>query len=99
MLTDTVIKIIKAKKSELIDTPHIFEALVRRNSMLIAEIQNLIFTIILAESSIINPTFLDHNDLEAVLSEHPTEILIISLLETSSIKVLQSESIVHITIN
>jgi len=38
-LTDTINQIIKAKKNDFVDTPHLYEALLARNRMLIAEIQ------------------------------------------------------------
>ena len=66
--------------------------------MLINEIQNLMLTITLAKANIINPTIFDHDDLKSVLIEHPTEIPIVSLMEASSIKILQSENIVHVII-
>lgn len=97
-LTSTVNEIIKAKKANLVDTPHLYEALLARNRMLTTEIQNLILTITLARSGIVNPTIFDHNDLKSILNEHPPEVPIVNLMEASSIKVLQSENIVHVLI-
>jgi len=57
---------IKARKNDLIDTPHLFEALLARNRMLSTEIKNLILTITLAKSNIVNPTILDHADLKSL---------------------------------
>lgn len=65
-LTDTINNIIKARKNDLIDTPHLFEALLARNRMLSTEIKNLILTITLAKSNIVNPTILDHADLKSL---------------------------------
>lgn len=62
---------------------------------MITEIRNLVLTITLAKSSIIKPAIPDDN----VLSEQPTVPPIASLLKASSVKVLQTESIVHIKIN
>jgi len=63
-LTDTINKIINARKNDLVDTPHLFEAQLASNRMLFTEIQNLILTITLAKSNIVNPTILDDADLK-----------------------------------
>lgn len=97
-LTDAVNEIIKAKKNDVVDTPHLYETLLARNRILINQISNLILTITLAKANIINPTIFEHNDLKAILNEHPLEIPIVSLTEASKIKVLQSENIIHILI-
>ena len=94
-LTDTINKIIKARKSDLVDAPHLYEALLARNRMLTTEIQNLILTITLAKSNIVNPTILDHADLKSLVEQ---DTPIVSLLEASRIRVLQSDDIVHVLI-
>jgi len=65
-LTDTINNIIKARKNDLVDTPHLSEALLARNRMLSTEIQHLILTITLSKSNIVNPTILDHADLKSL---------------------------------
>jgi len=65
-LTDTINKIINARKNDLVDTPHLFEA---RNKMLFTEIKNLILTITLAKSNIVSPTILDHADLKSLVEQ------------------------------
>lgn len=97
-LTDTVNKIIQAKKGELVDTPHLFETLMTRNRMLITEIQNLILTITLAKSNIINPTIFDTNDLKSIFDNQLTEVPVVNLMEVSKIKILQSEDEIHMLI-
>ncbi|KPU81751.1 uncharacterized protein Dana_GF27280, partial [Drosophila ananassae] len=97
-LTDAVNEIIKAKKNNLVDTPHLYEVLLARNRMLITEIQNLMLTVTLAKSNIINPAIFNHEDLKSVLVDHPTEVPVISLIEASNIKVLQSDNIIHVLI-
>jgi len=77
-LTDTINQIIKAKKNDFVDTPHLYEALLARNRMLIAEIQNLIFTVTLAKSNIINPTIFNHDDLKSLV-EQALDIPVVSL--------------------
>jgi len=98
LLTDTVNKILKEKKGDLVDTAHLYETLLARNRMLITEIQNLMLTITLAKSNIINPTIFDHNDLKSVFTEQLTDLPIVSLMEVSNIKIFQSDSIIHILI-
>lgn len=66
-LTDTVNRIIKARNNDLVDTPHLYEALLARNRMLATEIQNLILTITLAKANIVNPTILNHADLSSLI--------------------------------
>lgn len=88
-LTDAVNEILKAKKNNLVDPPHLYETLLARNIILINQISNLILTITLAKANIIYPT---------ILNEHPIEVSIVSLSEASKIKVLQSENVVHILI-
>lgn len=66
-LTDTVNKILAAKQQDAVDTPHLYETLLARNRMLISEIENLMLTITLAKSKIINPSILNHNDLKIIL--------------------------------
>lgn len=51
----------------------------------------------LAKSNIINTTILDHSDLRSLL-EQPTDTQIISSVEASKIKVLQSANIIYILI-
>lgn len=70
-LTFTVNEIIKARKADFVDSSHLYEALLARNRMITTEIQNLILTITLAKSGIVNPTIFNHNDLESLLHEHP----------------------------
>lgn len=94
-LTDTINKIISSRKGDLVDTPHLFETLLARNRILNTEIQNLILTITLAKANIVNPTILDHADLKSLIEQ---DTPIVSLLEASKIKVLQSENIIHILI-
>jgi len=94
-LTDTVNRIIKARNNDLVDTPHLYEALLARNRMLATEIQNLILTITLAKANIVNPTILNHADLSSLIEQNTP---IVSLLEASKIRVLQSDSIIHILI-
>nr|ABQ84941.1 env [Drosophila melanogaster] len=94
-LTDTINKVINARKGDLVDTPHLYEALLARNRMLSTEIQNLILTITLAKSNIINPTILDHADLKPLVEQ---DTPIVSLIEASKIRVLQSENSIHILI-
>jgi len=91
-LTDTINNIIKARKNDLVDTPHLFKALLVRNRMLSTEIQNLILTITLAKYY---STILDHADLKSLIEQ---DIPIVSLIEVSKIRVLQSENIIHILI-
>nr|AAA28601.1 ORF3 [Drosophila virilis] len=94
-LTDTINKIISSRKGDLVDTPHLFETLLARNRILNSEIQNLVLTITLAKASIVNPTILDHTDLKSLIEQ---DTPIVSLIEASKIKVLQSENIIHILI-
>jgi len=94
-LTDTINKIINPRKNDLVDTPHLFEALLARNRMLFTEIQNLILTITLAKPKIVNPTILDHADLKSLVEQ---DTPIVSLLKASKIRVLQSANIIHILI-
>lgn len=94
-LTDTVNQIIKAQKNKLTDTPYLYETLLARNRMLTIEIQNLILTITLAKSGIVNPTILNHADLNSLVKQ---DTPIVSLIEASKIRVLQSDDIIHILI-
>jgi len=55
-------------------------------------------TVTLAKANIINPAIFNQNDLKSVFVDHPTEVPIISLLEASNIRVLQSDSIIHVLI-
>ncbi|KQS71057.1 uncharacterized protein Dere_GG27277, partial [Drosophila erecta] len=56
-LTDTINKIIKARSNDLVDTPHLYEALLARNRMLTTEVQNLILTVT------------DHADLKSLIEQ------------------------------
>lgn len=67
--TETVNEIIKAKKNELIDTPHLYEILLGRNIILTNQISNLILPITLSKADIINPIIFDHDDLRFILNE------------------------------
>jgi len=97
-LTETVNKIIKAERNNIVDTSHLYEVLYARNRILITEIQNVMLTVTLAKANIINPAVFNQNDLKSVFVDHPTEVPIISLLEASNIRVLQSDSIIHVLI-
>jgi len=66
-----------------------------RNRMLTIEIQNLILTITLAKFGIVNPTILNHADLNSLVKQ---DTPIVSLIEASKIRVLQSDDIIHILI-
>lgn len=94
-LTDTINKVINARKNDVVDTPHLYEALLARNRMLFTEIQNLILTITLAKSNIVNLTILDHGDLKSFVEQ---DTPIVSLIEPCKIRVLQSAHIIHILI-
>lgn len=63
--------------------------------MLFTEIQNLILTITLAKSNIVNLTILDHGDLKSFVEQ---DTPIVSLIEPCRIRVLQSAHIIHILI-
>jgi len=97
-LTEAVNKIIKAKQNNIVDTSHLYEVLLARNRILITEIQNVMLTVTLAKANIINPAIFNQNDLKSVFVDHPTEVPIISLLEASNIRVLKSDSIIHVLI-
>lgn len=97
-LTDTVNKLIKEKRNEFVDSPHLYETLLARNRMLITEIQNIMLTITLAKSNVINPTIFDHDDLKSIFTEQLTEVPIVSLMGVSNIKIFQSNSIIHILV-
>lgn len=79
----------------MVDTPHLYDALLARNRMLFTKIQNLILTITLAKSNIVNPTILDHADLKSLVEQ---DTPIVSLIEAYRIRVLQSANIVQILI-
>lgn len=98
-LTETVNKLLKERKGDVTDTPHLYESLLARNRILISEIQNLMLSITLARSNIINPSIFDHDDLKSILSEHPTEVPIVNLMEVSNIKIFPSDNIVRILID
>jgi len=97
-LTDSVNKIIKAKQNNIVDTSHLYDVLLARSRILITEIQNVMLTVKLAKANIIKPAIVNHDDLKSVLVDHPTQVPIISLLEASNIKVLQSDNIIHVLI-
>lgn len=67
--------------------------------MLISEIHNLMLSITLAKSNIIDPSIFDHDDLKSILIEHPTEVPVVNLMEVSNIKIFQSDNIVRILID
>lgn len=98
LLTDAVNKLIKEKKGEFVDSPHLYETLLARNRMLTTEIQNLMLTITLAKSNIINPAILDHEDLKSIFTEQLAEVPIVSLMAVSNIKIFQSNRVIHIII-
>jgi len=81
-----------------VDSPHLYETLLARNRMLITEIQNIMLTITLAKSNVINPTIFDHDDLKSIFTEQLTEVPIVSLMGVSNIKIFQSNSIIHILV-
>jgi len=87
-LTETVNKIIKAERNNIVDTSHLYEVLLARNRILITEIQNVMLTVTLAKANIINPAIFNQNDFKSVFVDHPTEVPIISVLEASNIRVL-----------
>lgn len=91
-LTDTINKVIIARKNDLVDNPHLYEALLARNRMLFTEITNLILTITLAKANIVKPTILDHADLKSLVEQ---DTIIVSLIEASETRVLQSANIIH----
>jgi len=97
-LTEIVNKIIKAERNNIVDTSHLYEVFLARNRILITGIQNVMLTVTLAKANIINPAIFNQNDLMSVFVDHPTEVPIISLLEASNIRVLQSDSIIHVLI-
>jgi len=97
-LTSTVNSILRSAKISQIDTGHLYETLLARNRMLMAELQNLMLAITLARINIVSPNILDHEDLETVWLEEPTDTPIGDLLSVSSVKILQSRNILHFII-
>lgn len=94
-LTDVVNKITRSSKREQIDTGHLYEILLARNRMIIAEIETLLMSVTLAKIGIINPVLLDSEDLENVLKIGLMNVTVTDLLEVSSVKVLLDNSILH----
>lgn len=69
------------KETNLVDILHLYEALLARNRIMHTEIQNLILTITLAISNIVNPSILDHSDLKSLIEQN-TPIVSIEVLNT-----------------
>lgn len=94
-LTDVVNKITRSSKREQIDTGHLYEILLARNRMIIAEIETLLMSVTLAKIGIINPVLLDSEDLENVLKIGLMNVTVTDLLGVSSVKVLLDNSLLN----
>jgi len=66
--------------------------------MLMMELQNLILAVTLEKMNIVSPNILDPVDLRSVCLEEPTNTPIGDLMSVSSVKVLQSNNTLHITL-
>lgn len=84
-LTSTVNSILRSAKTSQIDTGHLYETLLARNRMLMAELQNLMLAITLARINFVSLHILDHEDLKTVWLEEPTDTPIGDLLSVSSV--------------
>lgn len=97
-LTDTVNIIIKNTKAKMVDTEHLYETLLARNRIVVAELESLMLSITLSKIGIVNPQVLDSNDLLSINSKHSTNVTIQDLMEVASIRVLLDDKFLHFLI-
>lgn len=97
-LTDIVNKLIGNSKAEQIDTGHLYETLLARNRIIIAEIETLLLSVTLAKIGIINPVLLDSTETQEILQINFTNVTVTDLLEVSFIKVLLDDRLLHFAI-
>lgn len=97
-LTDIVNKIIGNAKPEQIHTGYLYEILLARNRITIAEIETLMLSITLVKADVINPTLLDSDDVNELLQISSTNTTVTDLLEVSLIKVLLYNEMLHFLI-
>lgn len=97
-LTDTVNKITQNSKTEQIHTGYLYETLLARNRIIIAEIETLMLTVTLAKIGIINPVLLDTKDIKEILQISSTDTTVTDLLEVSFIRVLLDNELLHFII-
>lgn len=97
-LTDTVNKILENSKSLQIDTGHLYETLLARNRMIIAEIETLLLSVTLVKIGIINPVLLDSTETQQILQLNSANVTVTDLLEVSFIKALLDNKLLHFVI-
>lgn len=94
-LTNAVNSILTKTKKEQINTVTLFEIVMARNRMIIMELENLILSVTLAKTNIVNPTILDQEDLKFLINnskyEHYTNFSVSELMEISKVKVISNE--------
>lgn len=79
----------------LIEKIPLFEYLANRNNMIINYLNNLVLSIVLAKSNLINPLILDDIDIENLNKNENLPVSISNLLLVTKIKVLQNSDVIH----
>lgn len=78
---------------KLIEKIPLFEYLANRNNMIINYLNNIVLSIVLAKSNLINPLILD--DIENLNKNENLPVSISNLLLVTKIKVLQNSDVIH----
>lgn len=91
-------KLLRIQKPEQINTGYLYETLLARNIIIIAEIETLMLSVTLAKIGIIDPILLDSEDVKEILQISSTNTTVTDLLEVSFIKVLLDNEMLYFII-
>lgn len=79
-----------------VEKTHLFEYLSNRNNLIVNYLNNIVLSIVLAKSNLINPLILDEIDIKNLIEiENLQSISINNLLLASKIKILQNATSIH----
>lgn len=98
-LTDVVNSIMSESDKNRLNTEHLYETLLARNRMTVINLQNLILSISLAKSNIIDLSILDSDEVDSVVKgDDSTGTSVSEVMVVSSIKILQNNEILSFII-
>jgi len=94
-IADTLNTVLSQQKKVTENGGHLFELIMQRNRMISMELNNIIYSVMLAKLQVINPILLETAEIENIFSNNNKNNLSLSeVMSVSSIKVMQNEEII-----
>jgi len=95
-ITDMINKLVEVNKNSLSDNINFLELVLHRNRIVIAELNNVMYSISLAKLNIVNPALLNTNEINSVIfKENFDNVSVSDVLNVATVKAIQSENVLY----